>query len=451
MKKPFFVYLIITVVSLPAFAFAAGFQTLYDPQMLLTWKSKVEYAMPYELRDKFLGSLREEESRMVQRVQLVFNLTEESCEPFCYYVKYSPTPDSSVSKIHFSLTSLRFWRDICLAYAWLETNGYSIETISMYMSMMKYRMLLDGDNPTGQYTPPLNALKIPEDAFDDPRVGDLYDKLFNSSTYFILAHELGHLRYRHNSTTFAESRSNEAQADNFALEVMRRVNIPPMGMTHFLSACAHFVKCRADFNNDKDYQEYLMSNTHPLDGNRAISLGNGIKDRSENFARIQSNPILYTQVFKNLGDQIINIGENLNSPSIQLAMTLQGESTTLSALAPRRPGQSNVNAYGVPPANPNYAFHGIYTGKITDLSGSANVDLVLFQNGNSVRGVFTQGLGVAFIKGHVNEDMFVFDWEWSNSKGKGIFFTNDKGKNLTGQWGINKLKTGRGKWDVSRQ
>ena len=153
----------------------------------MDWKPKVEYAIPYELKSKLLSSLTPEESNRVRRVSLVFNQNERDYEPFCYYVKYSTVPGRDVSQIHISLTTLRFWRDICLAYAWLDINGYSIETVSMYMSMMKHRMMKDGKNPVGQYTPPLEALKIPSNAFDDQRVGDLYDKIFNSSIYFIIA------------------------------------------------------------------------------------------------------------------------------------------------------------------------------------------------------------------------------------------------------------------------
>ncbi len=449
----YFNYLILCLIMtiVPASSIAAGFETLYDSQMLMKWKATVEYSIPYELREKLLGSLNNEESRMVQQVKLVLNQAEKGNEPFCYYVKYSPTPDGRVSKIHISLATLRFWRDICLAYAWLETNGYGIETVSMYMSMMKYRMMVDGQNPRGQYTRPLEALRIPKNAFDDTRVGNLYDKLFNSSIYFILAHELGHVRYRHNATSYSQSRRNEAQADEFALELMRRVNIPPMGMAFFFTAYAHFVKNQSDFNKIEDYQKYLMSDTHPLEGSRAIALGNGIRKRSNNFARIQNNPILYRQVFKNLGTKIIKIGKNLNSASTQLAMTLQGSSTTLKALAPKRPGKSNVSAYGIPHPNSNYAFHGIYKGKITDLSGSADVDLVLYQNGKSVRGVFSQGLGVAFIEGHVSNDRFVYNWHWSNSKGKGFFSADRNGQYLTGHWGNNKSQNNRGKWELIRK
>ncbi len=465
MKKIYFSYILVIVSNLPIFAYAGGFQTLYDQRMLMDWKSKVEYALPYNLNEKIIGELRGEEPKMVQRVQLVLNKTEQWNEPFSCYVKYSLEPNGSISHIHISLTTLRFWQDICLAHAWLVTNNYSLETIGAYMSMMKYRVTEDGDNPKGQYTPPLEALKIPSNAFDSPGVTDLYDKLFNSSIMFIMAHEIGHIRYRHKHAErrktetkaqyqkrkYEKSRKDETEADEFALELMRRIKMPPMGMLYFFSTYAHFVKTRSDFRNEKEYYEYLMNQTHPLEGNRIIALGEGMKLRAKDFAQIQDNPTLFLKVFEDIGSKIIEIGKNLNSPSIQIAMTLQGKSTKLQALAPRSSEQSAVKAYGVPSQNPNYVFNGIYSGNITDKSGSAEVNLVLFQNDKSVRGIFTQGIGVAYIDGCVKGDLFEFDWEWYNYKGKGIFKNTNKGERLTGKWGTNGSKTNRGKWNISRK
>jgi hypothetical protein len=451
MKKIYCICMLTIIVNIPVLAFAGGFETLYDKHMLREWKSNIEYSLPYNLNEYLIGNLRSDEREMVERVQFVFNETEKWGEPFCYFVRYSSKPNGSISRIHFSLTTLRFWRDICLSYAWLESNGYSIETIGAYMSMMKYRMMVDGYNTNKQYTPPLKALQIPHNAFDYPRVVDLYDKLFNSSILFVIAHEIGHVRYRHKSNTFEESRRNEEQADKFALELMRRINMPPMGMVYLFTTLAHFVKNQSDFYDKGQYKEYLMSQTHPLEGNRVIGLGEGIKQRSKDFARIQNNPGQYLRVFKSLGEQIIEVGNNLNTPSMQLAMTLQGASTGLKSLTPRRPGQASVNAYGVPQHNSDYTFNGIFSGNITDKSGSASVDLVLKQNGKSIIGVFTQGIGTAYINGRVKGDILEFNWEWGNSKGKGFFKSNNKGKNLTGQWGINRSKTGRGKWIVRRK
>ena len=41
--------------------------------------------------------------------------------------------------VTMSAASLKFFDDFCVAIAWLQANGYSIETASDYVSMLKYR------------------------------------------------------------------------------------------------------------------------------------------------------------------------------------------------------------------------------------------------------------------------------------------------------------------------
>jgi hypothetical protein len=64
------------------------------------------------------------------------------------------------------------------------------------MAMLKYRQ--PENFPGARMAAPLQALGVPLDIWwQDTRVGDLALRLRNTAWAFILAHELGHLRFEH--------------------------------------------------------------------------------------------------------------------------------------------------------------------------------------------------------------------------------------------------------------
>ena len=67
--------------------------------------------------------------------------------------------------------SLLFVEDLCTAYAWLYQKAYSLETIDEYVTMLRHKSAAEFSG--GQYLPPLPALGIPSNAYDDPKAGRL--------------------------------------------------------------------------------------------------------------------------------------------------------------------------------------------------------------------------------------------------------------------------------------
>src|SRR3546814_15677356 len=81
--------------------------------------------------------------------------------------------------------SLKFFDDLAVAFAWLNRNGYSPETVLEYVGMLKYGR--EGD--FGRWPQPLRSLRIPDDALTDPAVDSLAQNIFTSGVIFVLLHE----------------------------------------------------------------------------------------------------------------------------------------------------------------------------------------------------------------------------------------------------------------------
>ncbi len=167
----------------------------------------------------------------------------------------SPTDSASCAPI----ASLKFLDDLCTAYAWLQINGYGLETISEYAAMLRYQSF-----PDGRYPRPLLALRIPSDALRNPRVDELaLGHFVVTARTFILLHELGHVYYRHRGSTIA----NEEQADRFAAEVMARTPLPPLGIIVFFLFDAHWSSYPPG-----------PADTHPMSGARLQALAGLVED-----------------------------------------------------------------------------------------------------------------------------------------------------------------------------
>ena len=167
------------------------------------------------------------------------------------------------------VSSLKFIEDLSVAYAWRHRNRLSLEPIDEYLAMLKHRpeAFASGTPPE-----PLAALGVPPGIWErDPRVDDLSLRFRNSAWAFILAHELGHLRFGHTTekASPAQAQRQEEQADAFAVDLLSRSDTIPMGMILWLQATAGYLKSRADFPSDAAWLDWVASSaTHPVNGRR---------------------------------------------------------------------------------------------------------------------------------------------------------------------------------------
>jgi hypothetical protein len=317
-------------------------------------------------------------------------------------------------RIVMPIASLKFLDDLCTAYAWLQLNNYSIETVTDYTALLRYKDFRGRRPPL-----PLIALQVPRNALDDRRVDELALGHFVTARAFILAHELGHMLFRHSPLTYAQSRANEQQADRFAAEVMRRVGLPPLGMLVFFFADASW----AGYPSQEE-------DTHPLSGDRLRALAQHVDDAS-------------------MAEKLRLIGQMLDDPDIRTGLAASGRAMDEAALAPRRSGQLLRAAA----ANSSAAFSGLYRGASTQFADPGSefpVELALERNGNRVRGRYSFGMGVGTIEGETDLDRLIFDWAWAGNYGRGVLRTSDGGRSFTGTWGYKDSVDNAGRWSGKR-
>jgi hypothetical protein len=215
--------------------------------------------------------------------------------------------------------SVKFFDDICIALAWMEKHGCNKLLVSDYVGMLRYKN--NSAFPANRYPTPLSALGIPRNALDDPFVNDVSGKALKSGIYFLMAHELAHVIYGHqgyDGITANQAQRQEIEADNFALNLMRRISVPPVGIAFFFMIASRFESAPGDFGSISAYESYLRERaTHPLTSARLISVADYIRDNAHDFTRGQQQPSRWYSRIIALSNDIRNIGLTLNDRNIR--------------------------------------------------------------------------------------------------------------------------------------
>jgi hypothetical protein len=387
---------------------ASDLAQVYDRSALDYWGGRYKHSTSKILNEVIWPALMSEEKRRLGGKPLLefplFAEGEARGHPLAFYVPVSG------DRIVFPVFSLKFLDDLCTAYAWLQINNYSLETVSEYTAILKY-----GEAPPGGFPPPLKALHIPEKAVSNPRVDELALGHFVTARTFLLLHGMGHILYGHRARTFAESVRNERQADRFAATVMQRTPLPPLGVLIFFLADAHW----SDF-------PAIGSDTHPLSGERVRALA-GYVDHP------------------GLAQGLRELGTFLDNPDIRAGFVATGKAGDLAALVPRRSRELARREVGPSEGGGTALFDGVYGGEFVQFlePGPMPMEFVLERRGERVRGRYTFGLGFGTIKGKVVDRRLYYDWEWAGNYGKGVLEDRDNG-GFTGSWGYREARSGAG-------
>lgn len=177
MKKPLYFPLLLLLMSTAAPA--KDLSGLYDPATLSYWQTRYPVSTRKIFDQVILPVLAVEEKQRLSGVQLDFPLHAEGDSKGQPLAFYRPVDQS---RVVMPIFSLKFLDDLCTAYAWLQVKGYSLETISDYTAMLKYK-----DFPAGRYPQPLKALHIPDDALKDKEVDELALGLRHSQNLYSAA------------------------------------------------------------------------------------------------------------------------------------------------------------------------------------------------------------------------------------------------------------------------
>lgn len=428
-------------------------ECLYDKDTLSFWGKRYPENIEWNFNNLILQRLTPDELAALHGVRLEFPLVapgDVKSDPIVFYsYQHPPT-------VTLPIYSVKFLDDISIAAAWLECNGFSLETIFDYISFLKYANPVR--LPGGRFPEPFKALSIPKDVLDNKSVDDLSQKILKSSLVWILAHELGHILYRHPSyaeMTIAESQATEKEADAFATEMFRRIGVVPAGMVLFFTVLIHWLLNRGDFSSDSAWEEYVKGGTtHPVSTERLKAISSEIKSNPDGFTGAEPNADAARKVALNIAMQIEQITDKL-LPSVQQLIRARALTVTLDALQPRRLGEIDIykvnQAVDFDETLPfNGIYHGLHTRKL-EKGGTESLDccLLLDRKGDTVSGRFNFGVGEGTIEGHIAGEELYFDWQWGNALGKGIFQQKSL-KEFTGNWGYKDNKENGGTWTGTR-
>jgi hypothetical protein len=211
--------------------------------------------------------------------------------------------------------SLTFIEDLSVAYVWRHINRHSLEPIDEYLAMLKYRR--PEDFPGARVPDPLTALGVPPWIWEqDKRVDELSLRFRNTAWAFILAHELGHLRFRHPGNGQVPpdvSQRNEIEADDFAVDLLSRSDTIPMGMILWFQSSVGYFKNRADFRTEAAYREWMQSETtHPVNPERLRRLAVAL-----NRAADASLSPKHAEVLRFIAGKVVGMGDILAEPDMQ--------------------------------------------------------------------------------------------------------------------------------------
>jgi hypothetical protein len=426
---------------------AKDMSSLYDEAILREWHPRYQRGILRNFERVIRPRLTPQERRKLVDVQFSFPLRGQENDPSEFYAT-SPPPT-----VHMPVLSLKFSQDMSISIAWLQLNRFAIETPFEYISMLKYK---DQRDLGGRFPPPLEALKIPADARQNAAVERLANKIFDSAMAFILLHELGHLYWDHPGygpgVRRADARRNEAEADQFAIEIFRRLGMNPTGMALYFIASAHAVANRADYGSDAAYDSALERETHPLTEDRIRKIANSVRNLASDFARGAPDPRAEVNLINVIANQLSQMADFLTDRELQRFTARIGSTTSLAMLRPRRPGELVAPETGPPlSAKELIPFHGSYRGDIGLPDGSVPIKTFFRRQGNQVNGEYYYGAGQGLLRGEIRGETLSFEWKEGSEWGQGRFQTERGGDAFTGIWGFGKSDRNGGSWSGTRQ
>lgn len=301
----------LVVALLPPVAGARDYSAMYSEQELRRAHDSYAANVRGVLREDMGGYLTGEELETLDRARLhqPWNRTRD---PF----EVSANPATGV--ILLPTLSVKFLDDLAVALAWFERFGCNQEAVFDYVAAL--------DFGTAALPAPLEALGVPPRAYElDDYVDDVSQKILKSAIAFLLAHELGHIHHRHRpygEINAAEARAQEAEADRFAMEVLRRVRLPPLGMAVWLTA----VSMRDPLVEGSPRQ------THPLSASRLHAIASGLRHSPEDFIGPTDRRMSVASIL-GVADSLDTLGRQLGDRDLRSVARERGRLATPALLA----------------------------------------------------------------------------------------------------------------------
>jgi len=302
---------LLAMISFAGQADTNDYTGIYSMQTLRKAKDTYEKNVILIWAEDLIARLPDSHRQAASKVSLKLPLYGRRAEPLEYYAK------PKEREVTMPIFSIRFFDDLCIAYAYMALHNCDSGAISDYVGMLRYQV--PANLPNGRFPPPLSALGIPSNALDDEWVKKTSGNSLKSSIYFLMAHELAHVVYSHRSyesITAAEAQTQEIEADAFALEIMARIGVPPVAIAFFFVVASRFEAAPGDFATLSGFEDYLRRHsTHPLTSERLNKVADYIIKNVDAFIRLEKT-VSKAQMIKS-AQEIKKIGQTLNDRSIR--------------------------------------------------------------------------------------------------------------------------------------
>jgi len=238
--------------------------------------------------------------------------------------------DPAQKEVFLPIASVKFIDDLSVAFAFYQRKGCDVGVVSDYVAVLRFR-------PQEAKGSPLDTLGVPRTAINDPVVDDVAQKILKSVIFFVAAHEYAHVMYQHknyNVITAMVAQQQESEADAFALEVMRRIGVPPSALTFFFLVASRLEASPGDFNSLVEYENYVRQRaTHPVGALRILNLAKGIEDNIDAFTVLQKNPLEWRQKLQTQVQELRQIGNTLDDRNMRLFLAQRARSADIAAFA----------------------------------------------------------------------------------------------------------------------
>jgi len=310
--KPVWTIWCLMGLLLPLLANARDYSELYAPDVLRSASNTYSSNINAVLYQDVGGYLLPGELRVLNETELQ-QPWERTKDPF----EFSAYPDRGV--ILVPTLSIKFLDDLAIALAWYERFGCNKESVFDYVASL--------DFGEGRIQAPLPSLGVPEKAYElDEYVDDVSQKTLKSATVFLLLHELGHIYYDHRGyegITGTEAQAQETQADAFALKVLRRMHLPPLGMSVWFLA----VSMRDPAEPGSPRQ------THPMTADRLGAIADELRQSPDDFIEPENRGVWNADTIRALANDIETIGQGISDPDMRFFLRERGRRATPELLA----------------------------------------------------------------------------------------------------------------------
>ncbi|MEO1265059.1 MAG: ImmA/IrrE family metallo-endopeptidase [Pseudomonadota bacterium] len=307
---------------------ALAYSDMYPPTEIARDAHRLETAVRKIYRRGLAPALSRRERARLGKIALRF----PAPKPDDALLNFYAYTQSGVGHVVMPILSLKQLEDLATAYAWLQVNRKSLSSIDLYFAMLRHKLVIDF--PGGRFPDILSALGLPKDAHTQRGVDTLSLSLRNEAFAFIIAHELGHILYRHKpyaDITKPQARADELQSDRFALDLLVRTNTPPMGAVLFFQAQAHAMPHRGQFATEAEWTTFLnKAATHPMSTERIALMAGTF---SGPLARRRPSE---AATWRAIGVGVLKINRILEEVAIQRCIAKTASASSLDDLKPSR-------------------------------------------------------------------------------------------------------------------